>query len=189
MAAPFDARRAELTGDAVPVAEGLATDRFQGNVTFSVSGDGSLVYVAGDSGVGGAGRELVWVTRSGEATPIPGAEGALFYPQISPDGARVALDNPSGADDILVWDFGTRTLRRMILGGGGASYPVWTPEGERIAFVSQDGNVYWKASNNTGEVELLVSDIGEAGDARALRPYFFTPDGSALVSRHSSNVG
>ena len=109
MAAPFDARRAEFTGDAVRVVEGLATTAARGNVTYSVSGDGSLVYAAGAAGAGGqVTGELVWVTRSGEATPVSPGE-TLRWPalgqnnglRLSPDGSRVAFTNEvDGSVDI-----------------------------------------------------------------------------------------
>ena len=41
-------------------------------------------------------------------------------------------------------------------------FPVWTPDGERIAFSSFRGgqlpDVFWKLANGTGDAELVVSD-------------------------------
>ena len=68
LAAPFDVERLELTGAAVPVAEGLAV---LGNGTgfFAVSQTGTLVYRTRG---GGAGESVtpVWVERDGTAREI-----------------------------------------------------------------------------------------------------------------------
>jgi len=53
--------------------------------------------------------------------------------------------------------------------------PLWTLDGQRIAFASK-GVVYWKAANGTGEDEKL----GLAPDRR-LSPYSWSSDGKTLV--------
>ena len=91
MAAPFDARRAELTGDAVPVAEGLATDPIFGNVFYSVSGDGSLMYLAGDAA--SAQQQLVVVDLEGNVEPLVLAPRDLITVAWSPDGQSVVYSS------------------------------------------------------------------------------------------------
>ena len=67
LAAPFDARSLELTGAAMPVAEGLAL-LASGLGFFAVSETGTLVYRT-DAGVFGSGTP-VWVERDGTAREI-----------------------------------------------------------------------------------------------------------------------
>ena len=96
MAAPIDPGTVELTGPSVPVAEGLAVAADFGYMNYAVSENGTLVYGAAAAGVTGGFAELVWVTRSGDVTPVD--PGWRFRPpptnygwRLSPDGSRVAL--------------------------------------------------------------------------------------------------
>jgi serine/threonine-protein kinase len=95
----------------------------------------------------------------------------------------VALDTRGEDGGIWIWNFDGGTLMRLILGDGAYEYPVWTPSGERVAYGPVGSrDLYWKASNNTGDPEMLAEAPGSQG-LGALSPYFFTPDGAALVFR------
>ena len=61
MAAPLDPATAELTGPAIPVAEGLAVVSPYGYMWFGTSESGTLIYAAGEGG--GGQRSLMWVDR------------------------------------------------------------------------------------------------------------------------------
>lgn len=175
----FDVESLEVVGRPVPLVENV-TVKLSGAADYGISENGSLVYATGGSR--GAPNSVVWVDRTGREEPIPIPPRAYFYARVSPSGDRVALDVRGMSNDIWTWDFSTQTSTRLILGEGSFTYPTWTPDGERIAYASEGETAfYWKASNNTGDPELLVDDqVTEGG---APNPYFFTPDGSALVYR------
>ena len=59
LAVPFDLDRLELTGNSVPVVEGVIT-KPTGVANFDLASDGSLVYV----GSSGGGQEVVWLGGS-----------------------------------------------------------------------------------------------------------------------------
>jgi serine/threonine-protein kinase len=181
-AVPFDAASLEVTGNPVPLLEGVVT-KVSGAADFSISDNGRLVYVLGSS-FGMDQQSLVWVDREGREEPIRARPGGYIYPRISPDGSRVALDARGEDNGLWIWDFAQETLIPITVDGP-ASYPVWMPGGERIAYES-DSNLYWKASNNTGTPELLVEALGsvESGNPS---PYFFTPEGTALVFRDQNH--
>ena len=66
MAAPFDARRLELTGPAVPVVQGIRRGQISGIAQFSFSNEGTLAYVPGPPSSGG-----LWLStldRSGKSS-------------------------------------------------------------------------------------------------------------------------
>jgi hypothetical protein len=96
MAAPFDLERIALTRAAIPVLEGLAPSDDTGNVVYSVSDDGTLLYMSGKGGFRSS--EFVWVTRTGEVTPVDAGETFILADQqasegwrLSPDGSRIAF--------------------------------------------------------------------------------------------------
>jgi serine/threonine-protein kinase len=176
---PFDARSLEVRGNPVPIVEGI-TVKSSGAADFSISANGQLVYALGAGG-GALQRTLVWIDRQGreEAIAIPAATYA--YPRLSPDGLRVALDDRTAAGAVWIWDLGQQTRTRLTTGDAGGQYPVWTSDGIRLAY-NTDRDIFWKASNNTGTPERLVEAPGSRNSA-APSPYFFSPDGSALVLR------
>jgi len=58
---------------------------------------------------------------------------------------------------IYIWDLIHKTLTRLTFEGANA-YPLWTPDGKRIAFWSaREGkyNAYWKSADGAGKDELL----------------------------------
>ena len=70
LAAPFDLDRLELTGSAVLVAEGLFQNP-RGRLQFyALSQTGTLLYSTGVTETDVVDTELMWVTHSGEATPV-----------------------------------------------------------------------------------------------------------------------
>src|SRR5262249_47936748 len=75
-AVPFDLTKLEAVGESVPVLDGIVTTS-SGAANFSVSQDGTLVYVAG--GPLSFARTLVWVDRQGRETPINAPPRAYVY--------------------------------------------------------------------------------------------------------------
>lgn len=106
---------------------------------FAVSGVGPVACRAG----GGASRPLTWFDRTGEAVGVAGEPDAndLRYPELSPDGRRVALSRAvQGNRDVWLLDL----LR----------------SGMRIAFASNRTgayDLYRKPSNGSGAEEEVAS--------------------------------
>ena len=176
LAVPFDVDKLEVTGGAIPMAEGVMTAGSRtGAAHFSVSDTGALVYV---SGGGLEGRTLVWVDRDGREEALAAEPRVYMYPRISPDGGRVALSVADQERDIWIWEFARETLTRFTFTPGLDLGAIWTPDGRQVAFASnRDGtlNLYWKAADGTGAVERL----NESENPQY--PYAFTPDGKQLV--------
>ena len=175
LAVPFDVDKLEVTGGPIAMAEGIMTASNTGAAQFSFSDTGALVYVVGNALQD---RTLVWVDRDGRETPLAAEPNAYRFPRISPDGGRVALEVRDQENDIWIWDFARETLTRLTSAPSRDTYPVWTPNGRRVAFASsRDGlpNLYWKASDGTGAVERLTES------ENLQLPSAFTPDGKQLV--------
>lgn len=168
MAQGFDAERLHLTGEAVPLAENLASW-----FSFSASSDGKLAYLTA------AGRaQLTWVDRQGQAQGTLGSEGRpLAGMRISPDGARLAVsrkDRDTG-EGIWIMNLAQGVETRLTTAN---SSPVWSPDGKQIAFASRrDGvsNLYFRASDGGGNDELLLRT------AESKSPLDWSRDGRFLL--------
>lgn len=143
----------------------------------AISDTGSLVYAGGNPDQ--LRRTLVWVDGEGREEPLSMEPRNYFYPRISPDGTKVALEARGEDGDIWVWEFSRQTLTRLTFAPETDGYPVWTPDGQRVAFSSRRAggaaNIFLKAADGTGEVEQLTDA------STAQYPYAFSPDGFYLV--------
>ena len=101
---------------------------------FAISSQGALVYVPRDALAEAGQRTLVWVDRQGHEDPIKAPPRAYFYPRLSPDGTRVALEVRDQEGDIWIWDLARETLTRLTFGPTFEQYGVWTPDGRAVIF-------------------------------------------------------
>ncbi|MBT8487600.1 MAG: serine/threonine-protein kinase, partial [Gemmatimonadetes bacterium] len=182
IAAPFDAGAAQITGPAVSLESGV--------LAHSLSRDGRLLYSTGISG--GPNRQLVWVTRDGDVTPVDSTwtftrgDDNLSW-RISPDGSRVVLrEMTEGSYDLWVKELDDGPRSRLTFDEAGDYYPEWTPDGESVTYVSGTPtglNVNTRRADGTGEPEQLV----DAEESIALA--FWSPDEEWLILRSTTGAG
>ncbi|MGD0957207.1 MAG: protein kinase [Candidatus Acidiferrales bacterium] len=174
MAVPFDSRRLELTGAAVPVVEGIREVPLTGAAQYSVSLTGSLAYIPG--GAQATQNKLVWVSRDGAEQSLAAPVRAYRFPRLSPNGQRVAV-NTDG--QLWLYDLSRGTLSRFTFEGNDLNtIALWTPDGMRIAFNSnKEGpqHLFWQLVNGTGGAERLTIDEYNKF------PSSFSPDGQLLA--------
>lgn len=174
-AVPFDADRLEVTGNPVPVLDGVITHE-SGSAAFSLAPNGTLVYLSGD--VGSSLLELVWVDREGHEEPL-GAELRVYGDQrLSPDGQRLAIRvGTSSQSDLWVYDLLRGTASRLTFDLENVRTPLWAPDDQRVFFTSlhDGGGIYSKAADGTGRVETLLADDGQ------LFMNSFSPDGDRVT--------
>ncbi|MGH9784258.1 MAG: TolB family protein [Terriglobia bacterium] len=156
MAVPFDLKRLEVTGTPVPVAEAVRQSGM-GASQFGLSALGSLVYVPGPPGRA-QGNALVWVDRKGEPRPLEAPPRFYQYPRLSPDGQRVATTIRGLKDDVWIYDLPRGTMTRLTFEGNN-TFPMWTPDGERLLFSSNrtgSPNLFWKPADGAGAEEQIT---------------------------------
>jgi Tol biopolymer transport system component len=159
-AAPFDLDRLEVTGQSVPVLEGvIASQGGTGGAQFSVTDSGTLVYSTEQAM--SADAPIAWMDRAGKTTSLRAASANWANPQFSPDGRRLAMYiNDGKQSDVFIYDWARDQLSRLTFDAGDDTLPAWTPDGLRIAFVAlRDGqapNLYWQRADGTGEVQRLT---------------------------------
>ena len=180
-AVPFDLDRLEAVGDAVPVVEGVLT-KGSGSASFDLATDGTLVYVVGQ-GFARAESSLVWVDHEGEETltSVPPRQYADL--SLSPDGTRAAVQIGFGADaDVWVAELDRGTLVPLTSSPATDRNPVWSPDGNQIAFASNRAGsweVLLRAPDGTGEATVLATFDDEVQE---VVPWRWSPDGSTLLT-------
>jgi Tol biopolymer transport system component len=143
MAQPFDPKRLELSGEAVPIAEHVTS--------FSASPSGVLAIGTGETQ---GNTQLTWYDRKGNVLSTVGEIGEYRDLALSPDEKRVAYQR---GNDLWLFEF-TRGVNTKFTFGNVSFGPVWSADGSRIVFLSIRGNgfgFYQKASNLAGQEELL----------------------------------
>jgi serine/threonine-protein kinase len=173
MAAPFDPQRLQVTGTAMPVVQGvLATG---GIAQYSCSSTGSLVYVPGS--VKAARLKLVWVDRKGAEQPVTAPAHNYVLPRVSPDGKRVAVGIEEEDSQIWLYDLGRDTLTRLTFEGNANVDPVWTPDGQRIAFKGTGNRLFWQPADGSAGAEALTKSELAGNNV----PGSWSPDGQVLT--------
>ena len=155
----LDLGKGELTGDLVTLADRVGIEVYRGG--FSVSTDGRVAYRSGGRAER---RQLTWLDRRGKTLGVVGEPEAtnLLFPEMSPDGRRVALVR-TVENNQAVWlmDLVRGGFTRLTWDVAADFAPLWSPpDGALIAFSSNRtgfNNLYLRASNSSlaGTEELL----------------------------------
>ncbi len=178
LAVPFDLTRLQVTGPPVSILDDVAVRAVAGGAEFSVSDNGTLVYLSGTLG----GSNLVLVDRQGFVQPLVEEVFVPLSPRFSPDGRRIALTTQeAGTQDVYTFDLSSRTFSRLTFEGSNF-FPEWSPDGTRVLFSSvrtgtRGRDLLWKSADGVGEARPLLSLDGNQWEGA------LSPDGSWLVYR------
>jgi serine/threonine-protein kinase len=98
--------------------------------------------------------------------------------RVSPDGTRLAL---AAQNDVWTYEIARGTLSRLTTHPAQEYGPMWTPDGQRIAFTSwREGypEIFWRSADGTGSDERLLTRGKDLIDVYA---YGWSPDGMQLI--------
>ena len=175
---PFDPADPSASGDPLAVLRDVHSAIGFGAPVFAGSRTGSLAYVSGRV----RGR-LMWVDRTGEATPFDERHDIAWLPRLAPDGTRLATTffRVDGGLHGWVVDI-ERGTRNRLHAGGNSMVPVWAPDGLRVAFSSNESGRWetvWKSSDGSGsEQRVPFPDRGEGSTFASS----WLPDGKSLAA-------
>jgi Tol biopolymer transport system component len=182
-AQPFDTDRLEVSGDPFPVADQIAFEGGANVAAVTASPAGPVAYRTG--GASGQ-RQLTWVDRSGKKLDVVGAPdvASLFNPEMSPDARWVAYNRTVEAyQDIWLIETARGVLRRFTFGSNSDQIPVWSPDGQRLIFGSNQGggpyNLFVKALNGDSTETLLLQSTQNKFAMS------FSPNGRFLLYRNT----
>ena len=158
LAQAFDAGSLEVRGNPVSVANGVGLNSLTNQGLFSVSDSGTLVFFAGAVGQ----SELVWVDRAGRRIGEAGPRGIFNSLSLSPDATSVVYDQAEPRNRTLdLWrlDFARGVPSRLTFHPSHDMFPLWSPDGTRIAFSSlrePPPQLYELNANGAGTEKLLL---------------------------------
>jgi serine/threonine protein kinase len=158
----FDLQKFATTQDPEPIAGSVPYDvDWLSEPPFSVSSTGTIAFRSGKRE-----RELVWMDRAGRLSGVirERDENDLAGMRLSPDGRMVAFGRKvNGNLDIWLADTMRGVLRRFTSDPADEYHPIWSPDGQYIAYRSRKGkgnqNLFRKSVNGLGDDEMLFESI------------------------------
>ena len=135
LAQPFDAGKMELSGEPFSLIRNIQayTDTGpSGYSPFAISANGVLANAKLN-----VITSLTWFDRSGNALEPIGRQGNYYEPYFSPDEKRIVVgleDTQSANQNLWTIDLSKGTSSRFTFRSGSLGSPVWSPDGDSIAF-------------------------------------------------------
>jgi serine/threonine protein kinase len=178
MARRFDVDRIEGIGEPVPLGEVRQTPN--GAAAFSVSRAGILSFQPPAS----SDTQLVWLTRDGKDVGTFPPRSGIHTLSPAPDHERAVVEELS-TTDLWVLDGRRGTASRFTTDPGADAHPVWSPDGQQIAFSSGF------AAGRSTLMTRVASGVAEA-EAVLQTPTYkqvtdWSPDGRTLIFEEQSH--
>ncbi len=177
LARAFDPDRLEFKGEPFRVAENVIVS-LTGNARFTTSANGTLAYLQNrEMDV----AQLTWRDRSGKRLSEAGTAEPWTNFALSPDDAAVALirNEPNRLNSLWQLNLAQGTSTRVVTDTDSANFfPVWSPDGEQLAFASARNsalNLYLKRTTGTAPEERLLETRFQT------YPLSWSPDGKVLI--------
>jgi Tol biopolymer transport system component len=175
LATRFDERTLTITGQAVPVVDGVVTN-LSGGAHFDLSPSGTLAYLPG--ALGENERELKWVSLDGVTSTATTIRGLTRTWHLSPDGTKVVRNNANGGGDVWIEELSpSRSSRLTNSPEQGNFNGVWSPDGRMIYYAKgiATSDLYRRPADGRDVEERLTASPHQKV------PITVSPDGAWLA--------
>lgn len=169
-----------------------------GRLPIAWSHDGTRLLVTEQSFSGAARADVYVINADGSQVQLTQGDALVWEGSFSPDGTRVVYVNVTGSTGgVYVVD--VRSLTRQLVAadstGQSSQYPVWSPDGSRIAYVDNRSDLardeIWTMSvDGTSKRQLvdLGNCAGMTDGAGCTDGLAWSPDGSQLAFHSPSGI-
>ena len=128
---------------------------------------------------GGRGFDVYRMRADGSEVEALTDTGVNWFPEVSPDAGQVALHVER---DVYVLNLASRLMRRVTREPANGLHPTWSPDGNRIAFMSwRNGRsqIFIANVDGTEPTPVVTMPTGDAVDPR------WSPDGKYIAFVHA----
>jgi serine/threonine-protein kinase len=168
----FDLASRETQGTPVPLVTGIGNNTLlEGGGQYTVSNTGTFAYLP--SGQVTNRQPLMWMTSSGQMSPLVAQPGEYGAPRFSPDGAWLAyiVTGPKGGD-VWVHHLQLNTSHQLTFTAPGIWEIAWAPDSKHLIY-SDGRTLWWMRADGSGEPKRIL-DVGAQKNAR---PFSMRADG------------
>ena len=169
----FDPKSLQLSGDPVPLAEGVQFNSYRYTGNYTMAARGPLLYVVGSIITNG---QLTWFSLDGREMAHLGDFGQISEAKISPDGRRVMATIRDPNFDLWMYEVEKGIRTRFTLGPKAAAFPCWTPDSRSVVYGDGTGTVWRKPLDGSGGLQKVLSL-----PSISLWPGQVTPDGREVI--------
>jgi Tol biopolymer transport system component len=156
MAVPFDLKSLRTSGAPTPVQDSIRVAGSSSNSGDAfLTKEGGLVFLSGNES-----RRVVWVDRSGRASPALEAAREYSAVRLSPNERQVAATILTGAKtDLWTIDLSAATLTPLTTTGVTRN-ASWSADGRRILYASNHGgsaSLWWHPADGSGAAVMAAA--------------------------------
>ena len=178
-AVPFALDTLGLRGDPQQIFGPLNRSEEEGGA-FSFSASGHLAYWPGNPD-DDTDRLLTWIDVDGEESLAVPDTGAYMFPNLSPDGRKLAVTvGVRGNNRTWIFDLERNTSFPLNAIHSNNAMPTWSPQGDWIAYIGGGRDLYRIRPTPDAQPEVIVEGPG------AYNPSSWSPDGSELIATFAS---
>jgi Tol biopolymer transport system component len=173
---PVDPATLAAAGEAVPVTDRVHFNPYRSTGAYTFGPGGLLLYRGADEM---RTSRLTWLDLDGNEQGAIGEPAQFQMLRISPEGRRAvsATRNAEARLELWMHDLVRGVAARFTFGPEAAGFPVWSPDGQSVAYADGSRSAYVKDAKGTGPARTLHSEAG-----RAILLSSWSPDGTTLAA-------